>query len=227
MRSLNASQTSLYGCLSYLCSFTIKMHSYLYSSALRCSEIYKKCKKYKKKAKGTRLFTGPGCYGSAYREHNRWESLWVIALVALGNAKREGHRAGPKHAHLCSVFRFRGRLSCVCADTGIFTLAKQGSCIDLCDCDEFGIVIWIYWLMWPSEYGPASLSASQPPNSHSQLTCAPRIMVILNAISKMLLRAFTYKSFVILPKWMFLWQQVNAQYTINAGNPLIQDRKHI
>lgn len=141
MRSLNASQTSLYGCLSYLCSFTIKMHSYLYSSALRCSEIYKKCKKYKKKAKGTRLFTGPGCYGSAYREHNRWESLWVIALVALGNAKREGHRAGPKHAHLCSVFRFRGRLSCVCADTGIFTLAKQGSCIDLCDCDEFGIVI--------------------------------------------------------------------------------------
>ena len=30
---------------------------------------------------------------------------------------------------------------CVCADTGIFTLAKQGSCIDLCDCDEFGIVI--------------------------------------------------------------------------------------
>jgi len=52
---------------------------------------------------------------------------------------------------------------CVCADTGIFALAKQGSCIDLCDCDEFGIVIWIYWLMWPSEYGPASLSASQPP----------------------------------------------------------------
>lgn len=28
-----------------------------------------------------------------------------------------------------------------CADTGIFALAKQGSCIDLCDCDEFGIVI--------------------------------------------------------------------------------------
>lgn len=55
--------------------------------------------------------------------------------------KREGHplRTGP--AYLCSVFRFRSGLSCVCTDTGIFTLAKQGSCIDLCDCDEFGIVI--------------------------------------------------------------------------------------
>lgn len=30
---------------------------------------------------------------------------------------------------------------CVRADTGIFALAKQGSCIDSCDCDEFGIVI--------------------------------------------------------------------------------------
>lgn len=67
--------------------------------------------------------------------------MWVFALVALGVAKREGHTFPPKQAYLCSVFPFRSGLSCVCADTGIFTLAKQGSCIDLCACDEFGIVI--------------------------------------------------------------------------------------
>ncbi len=93
-----------------------------------------------------KLFTGPGCCGSAWEEHNRWESLWVFALVEMLSVK-DTQPPPPQSRPISALFFVSGVdchvCVCVCvrADTGIFTLAKQGSCIDLCDCDEFGIVI--------------------------------------------------------------------------------------
>lgn len=73
--------------------------------------------------------------------------------------------------------------------------------------------------IWPSL--TFNITTPHPhPNSHFQPTCAPRIMVILNAISKMLLRAFTYTSFVIWLSWISpsdLRQQVNAQQTMKGS----------
>lgn len=50
--------------------------------------------------------------------------------------------------------------------------------------------------LWPS----LTFSTHQPPPTPG----APRIMVILNAISKMLSCAFTYESFVISFGWILL-----------------------
>lgn len=111
--------------------------------------------------------TGPGCYESTCEDHNT--KPVGLCPRCVGEMLSVKDTRPPPPNGPCSVFPSRGGLSCVCADTGIFTLAKQGSCIDLCDCDEFGIVIWIYWLMWPSDYGPASLLAPPfPPKPHSQ-----------------------------------------------------------
>lgn len=57
--------------------------------------------------------------------------------------------------------------------------------------------------MWPSDFGPY-LTFSTPSPTPTPSQCAPRIIVVLNAISKISLCAFTYKSFVILSNWIFL-----------------------
>lgn len=89
------------------------------------------------------VYRGGGEGGCVAARHTT-QSLWVFALDAWGDVKREGHTPPilSKRSFLCFSFqgcvRARAR---ACADTGIFALAKQGSRIDLCDCDEFGIVI--------------------------------------------------------------------------------------
>lgn len=78
---------------------------------------------------------------AAVQQHNGQKGGHVCALVLLGDVKREGQTFPPNK--LC--FSFQGWIVvcvcvCVCRHWH-FTLAKQGGCIDLCDCDEFGIVI--------------------------------------------------------------------------------------
>lgn len=123
--------------------------------------------------------------------------------------------------HLCSASRFRGGLSCVRADTGIFTLAKQGSCIDLCDCDEFGIVIWIYWLMWPSEYRP-SLTFSTPSNSYSQPTCCTEDNGDFKCNKWNVARSICIQ---VICHFGLLWLRVNAQKKAHNTSAAIAGNK--